>query len=204
MARGQSTVAPAGKLGVIPLRPDGLRSGFARVAARFPTSRPLVRATSEVCARGRGYATAAGFGPWGPWRYSAFQYASENGYLTKDWDWAASPLSAVFPSLPYLVFCSMGDICDLFARCAPPFPRTAPNFGGALKVKPDADSLLRVAADLVSAGIRAPPAAPKKPPPLYVPPDQENGPATDAPSDYQSDWYGNWSHSDRKWNRYRS
>ena len=33
------------------------------------------------------------FGPWGPRRHSAFQYVAENGYLPKDWDWAASPLA---------------------------------------------------------------------------------------------------------------
>ena len=108
----------------------------------------------------------------------------------------------------------MGGICDLVTRGAPPLPRTAPNFGGAPKVKPDADSLLRVAADLVnspdriqvSAEIRVPPAAPKQPPPVYVPSDQEIAPATDAPSDYQSDWYENLPHSDWKWKdrRYRS
>ena len=92
-------------------------------------------------------------------------YVAENGYLPKDWDWAASPLTVGFPSLPYLVSSSKGGICDLITRGAPPPPRTAPNFGDVRRVNPDADSLLRVAADLVnspdqlhvSAGIRAPP-----------------------------------------------
>ena len=104
-------------------------------------------------------------GPWGPRRYSAFMYVAENGYLPKDWDWAASPLTVGFPSLPYLVSSSMGGICDLITRGAPPLPRTAPNFGDVQKVNPDADSSLRAAADLVdspdqmhvSADIRAPP-----------------------------------------------
>ena len=101
----------------------------------------------------------------------------------------------------------MRGVCDLITRGAPPLRRTAPNFGGAPKVRPDADSLLRVAADLVdspdriqgSAEIRVPPAAPEQPPPLRVPSDPENAPATDDPSDYQPDWYGNWPHTDGNW-----
>ena len=151
------------------------------------------------------------FGPWGPRRYSAFAYVAENGYLPKDWDWAASPLTVGFPSLPYLVSLSEGGICDLVTRGAPPLPCTTPNFGDVRKVNPDADSLLRVAADPVdspgqvhvSADIRAPPAAPKQPPPVSQPCDQENAQTTEIPSDYQSDWYADWSHSDWKWSDYR-
>ena len=115
------------------------------------------------------------FGPGGPRRYSAFQFVAGNGYLPKDRDWAASPLSAGSPSLPYFVSSSMGGICDLITRGAPP-PRTAPNA----------------------------PEAPILSPPAHVPSDQEDAQATDAPSDYQSDWYANWSNSDWKRNRYRS
>ena len=109
-------------------------------------------------------------GPWGPRGYAAFQYVAEDGYLSKDWDWAASPLTVVFPSLPYLVSSSMGCICELITRGAPPLPRTAPNFGGAPTVNPDADSLLRAASNLVDAPdrakvhaeIRVPPATPNR------------------------------------------
>ena len=73
-------------------------------------------------------------------------------------------------------------------------------------MNPDADSLLRVAADLanspgqmhVSANIWAPPVAPRQPPPVFHPSDQENAQTTEVPSDYQSDWYADWSHSDWK------
>ena len=105
----------------------------------------------------------------------------------------------------------MGGICDLITRGAPPLPRTAPNFGGAPKVNPDADSLLRVASDLVdspnrtqvSAEDRVPPATPKPPPPVFVSSDQDVAQTTDVPSDYQSDWYGDWSHLDWKWKNHR-
>ena len=147
------------------------------------------------------------FGPWGPWRCSAYQYVAENGYLPKDWDWAASPLAAGFPSLPYLVSSTMGGICDLITRGAPPLPRTAPNFGNVPSVSPDADSSLRAASDIVnspdraqvSAEIRAPPATPKPPPLAFVASDQNNAQTTDVPSGYQSDWHGDWSHSEWKW-----
>ena len=139
---------------------------------------------------------------------------AETEYLPKDWDWAASPLTTGFPSLPYLVSSTIGGICDLIARDAPPLPRSAPNSGDVPKEHPDADSLLRAASDLVdtpdraqaSAAIRVPPATPKPPPPAPVTSDQDNTQATDVPSDYQSDWYGDWSRSDWKWtdHRYRS
>ena len=77
----------------------------------------------------------------------------------------------------------------------------------------DKESSLRAASDLansagriqVSAEIRAPPATPRQPPPASVPSDQDVAQTTDVPSDYQPDWYGDWSHSDwkRKDPRYR-
>ena len=89
----------------------------------------------------------------------------------------------------------MGGICDLITLGAPPLLRTAPSFGDAPKVNPDADSLLRAASGLVdspdraqaSAEIRAPPATPKPPPPVLVAPDQDNAQMTDFPPDYQAD-----------------
>ena len=71
--------------------------------------------------------------------------------------------------------------------------------------------MLRVAESLVNspdqahvcAEIRAPPAVPKQPPPIFIPPEQGNVQTTEAPSDYQSDWYADWSTSDWKWNDYR-
>ena len=144
------------------------------------------------------------FRPWGPRRYSASMYVAENGYLPRDLDWAASPLTVGIPSPPYLVSSSMGGICDVITRGAPPIPRTAPNFEDAPKMNPDAASMLRVAEGLanspdqahVSDEIRAPPAAPKEPPPIFMPPEQENIQTTEAPPDYQSDWYADWSASD--------
>ena len=153
-------------------------------------------------------------GPWGPRRYPAFQYVAEKGYLPKDWDWAASPLNVGFPSLPHLVSSRMGNICDLISRGAPFLPRSAPNFGGAPMVHPDADSPLHVASNLANSPdrtkvrpeIRAPPATLKPPPPAHVPSDRGSVQTTDDPSDYQSDWYEDWSYSNWKWkgNRYRS
>ena len=118
-------------------------------------------------------------------------YVAENGYLPKDWDWAASPLTVGFPSPSYLASSSMGGICDLITRGAPPLPPTAPNFGDVQKVNPDADSSSRAAADLanspnqihVSAEIRAPAVVPKQPPPVFHPSDQENIQTAEAPSD---------------------
>ena len=138
------------------------------------------------------------FGPWGPRRYSAFQYVAENGYLPKDWRWAASLLNVGFPSLPPLVSSPMGGICDSVPRGAPRLPRTAPNFAGAPMVNPDANSLLHVASNLADspdrtrgrAEVRAPPATPKPPPQAHVPSDRDNAQTTDAPSDNQPDSYG--------------
>ena len=134
-----------------------------------------------------------------------------NGYLPKDWDWAASALSVGFPSLPYLVSSSSGGRCYLITRGAPPIPRTVPNFEDALKVNPNTNSLKRVAAGLlnssdqtqVSGNIRAPPVAPKKTPAISTPSDQETVQRTEAPSDYQSDRYTDRSTSEWKWSDYR-
>ena len=104
------------------------------------------------------------------------------------------------PSLlvsPPIVSSSMRGIRDLISRDAPPLPRAAPNFGDAQVVDPDADSLLRVAADLVnspdqvhvSGDIRPPPVVPEQPPPVFRPSDQENAQTTEIPSGCQSDWY---------------
>ena len=92
-----------------------------------------------------------------------------------------------------------------------PLSRTAPNFGDAQKVNPDADFLLRAAADSVnspdqihvSADIRAPPAVPRQPPPVFRPSDQENAQTTGDPSDFQSDLYADWPNSDWKRKDYR-
>ena len=96
-----------------------------------------------------------------------------NGYLPKDWDWAASSLSVNFPPLPYLVSSSIGGIRDLITRGASPLPRTAPDFADVPLVKPHADSLLNVASNLVAptdrttvrAESRVPPVTPKATPP---------------------------------------
>ena len=106
------------------------------------------------------------FGPRGPRRYSAFKYVAENGYLPKDWDWAASTLNVHLPPLPYLVSSSMDGICDLVTGDAPPPRRTAPCGNHA-------ETLLNVTSNLpasvdratVREEIRAPPATPQPPPP---------------------------------------
>ena len=142
-----------------------------------------------------------------PRRYSAFQYVAGNGYLPKDWDWAASSLSVKFPPLPHLVSLSMGGICDLITQGDPPLHRTAPNSADAPMVNPDANSLLHAASKLLNspdraaahAEIRVPPATPKPPPPALTPSVHENAQATDDPSDYQSDWYGDWNYTNWKW-----
>ena len=144
-------------------------------------------------------------------RYSAFQYVAETGYLPKDWRWEASSLNAGFPSLPYLVSSLVGGICDLISRGAPPLPRTAPNLADAPTMNPDANSLLHVASNLVDppdrttvrAEIRVPPATPKPPPPVLAPSDREDAQTTDAPLDYQSEVYVDWTYSNRKWEGYR-
>ena len=152
-------------------------------------------------------------GPWGPRRCFAFQYVAENGYLPKDWDWAASSPSAHFPPLPYLVSSSMGGICDLITSGVPPLRRAVPDSADVPLVTPSAETLLHVAADLAAsadratarAEIRVPPVTPKPPPPARAPSDTENVQTTDVSSDYQSDGRGNWDYSSwkRSSNHYR-
>ena len=149
------------------------------------------------------------FGPWGPRRYSAFQYVAGNGYLPKDWDWAASTLNVHPPPLPYLVSSSMGGICVLISGGVPPLRRAVPNFADVPAAPSNEDTVVNVAADLpepvnratARQEIRVPPMAPKPPPPVLSPRGNENGPTADVPSEYQSDWFGYWYTSSWTWNR---
>ena len=81
------------------------------------------------------------FGPWGLRMYSAFQYVAENGYLPKDWDWAAPTLTGRSPLLLYFVSSSMGGICDLISGGAPPLHRAAGLCRRAVGAPPHADLL---------------------------------------------------------------
>ena len=86
---------------------------------------------------------------------------------------------------PRRVNWTRGGICDPWC---PPSPPTAPNFGDVQKVNPDADSLLRVAADLANSPdlLHVPPEI-RAPNVVFHPSDQENVQTTEVPSDYQSD-----------------
>ena len=107
----------------------------------------------------------------------------------------------------------MGGICDLITSGAPLLHRTVPDFADAPLVASNAETLLHVASELAASADRAaaraefrvPPVTPKPPPLVRAPPDNENVQMTDVPSDYQSDWYGDWDYSNRKRNsnRYR-
>ena len=108
----------------------------------------------------------------------------------------------------------MGGICDLITSGVPPLRRAELDFADLPLVTPNAETLSHVSANLpasadraaVRAAIRVPPAAPNPPPPARAPPDNENVQTPAVPSDYQSDWYGDWNYSNwkRKSNRYRS
>ena len=117
------------------------------------------------------------FGPWGPRRFSAFQYVSAAGRLTKDWDWVASTLSVKYPPLPYLAPSSLGGIRDLQTCGLLPLRRTAPDSADAPVTPVDAATLrhamencpTRARPVVVMDDIRAPPACASPPPPVFRP-----------------------------------
>ena len=131
----------------------------------------------------------------GPRRYCAFQYVAENGYLPKDWDWAASTINVRFPPLPRPVSSPMGGIRDSITSGVRPLRRTAPDFADVPLVAPNSDTLLNVTSNLPAsakratarAEIRVPPAAPRPPPPARAPSGNENAQTTDLSLGYQSD-----------------
>ena len=117
------------------------------------------------------------YGPWSPRRFSASEYAPANGYLPKDWDWAASTLNFHYPPLPYSVPSSLSGICDLQAGWLPPPRRTAPDFADAPVAPVDTATLGQVADNcpenaqpvVAQYEIRAPTATAKPPPPVFHP-----------------------------------
>ena len=97
---------------------------------------------------------------------------------------------------------------NLAPSTAPPLRRTVLNFADAPSVTPHVETLLHMATNLAGpldratarAEIRVPPTTPKPPPPVRAPSERGNVQTTDVPSDYQSDWYGDWDYSNWKWN----
>ena len=132
------------------------------------------------------------------------KYVKANGYLPKNWDWAASTLSAGFPELPYLASASEGGICDFLSGNLPPLKRSVPHMSGIPEVNLDPEggrSTLvnmpmvqpsRDEASVVPPGASSSNSAPKPPPPVY--PHRASGAETGADdSGWESEWGQAWS-----------
>ena len=106
-------------------------------------------------------------------------YVSENGYLPRDWDGAASAPNFHFPPLPYLAPAADGGICDLISGGLPSLQRTVPDFADVPIVDVDAMKNLSTIdpAPLCQAPLRGAPhgpaaprdakVCPKPPPPVF-------------------------------------
>ena len=152
------------------------------------------------------------FGPWGPRRFTAYNYMNENGYLPRDWDWAASTLSICYPTLPYLTPLSSGGICDLLSSNLMPLYRSVPDTSGIPEVCVDElgnVSTIEAIPEMHKSPLNEPrypkpseanPSAPKQPPPRY-PYREWGGDAGAESSDYTSDWHQDWWSRGNKWKK---
>ena len=131
------------------------------------------------------------YGPWGPRRLVALEYAVREKYLPKDFDWAAASLQFRYPQLPYYAPASERGLDDMYLQQFKPLPKTLPEY------RP-------VSASNPPPAPRAPVSRPKPPPPMYVPPPAPTAPSVpsaaepespsppvDSPSDAtNTDWRG--------------
>merc|ERR1712131_485369 len=68
------------------------------------------------------------YGPWGPRRLVALEYAKREKYLPRDFDWAASSVKFRFPRLPHYAPASEGGLEDMYLQSFKPLTKTLPEY----------------------------------------------------------------------------